>query len=54
VPTAVNAGLSGATPTAAGTGNHTDEAGGILMTIGGVLLAGGSFAALRRRGHHSG
>jgi len=36
-------------PPAAASANHTDETGGILMTIGGMLLAGGSLAVLRRR-----
>ncbi|MDX2970435.1 hypothetical protein [Kribbella solani] len=57
VPTAVHAGLAGPpdrpTPTAGSTGNGFSDLGGILMVVGGMLLAGGATASLRRHGRHT-
>ncbi|MET9310882.1 hypothetical protein ABZX12_03565, partial [Kribbella sp. NPDC003505] len=55
VPTAVNAGLPGPpTRPAAVTGDDSpSEAGSILMTLGGMLLAGGAIGSLRRHGRHT-
>jgi hypothetical protein len=51
----VDAGLAGTSQTAtvAATTQHSKEAGGILMTLGGMLLAGGATAGLRRHGRHT-
>jgi hypothetical protein len=54
VPTAVNAGLDGySTNSVAGSKSPFSVAGGLLLAIGGLMLAGGAAVTLRRRGRHS-